>query len=1193
MKWTKEQESAIRARGCNLLVSAAAGSGKTAVLVERIKQMILKDGIDVDRLLIVTFTNAAAGEMRERIGATLLEELEKKSENEEYVRKQLNLLNHATINTLHSFCMEIVRRHFHLIDIDPNFRIGDETEIAILKLETLEELFEQKYKEADEGFLELVERFGGNREDTPLQELVLNLYDFIQSKPYPYKWLRENIEAFQMDLDSFQKSLWYQMMLEQIQLDLCGAKEILIEAKKLCEKPDGPAGYLEAILDDIQGIEALMESLKEGWESIYRQVKKFKHKRLGRVSKAVDEVLKDSVKGLRQQAKDVISGIKEKFLSKEPHQYIEDLNALYPSMCALYDLIISFESGYKEKKAERGIADFNDLEHYALSILENEQVAKEYQNQYAYIFVDEYQDSNIVQETILNFIKRDDNLFMVGDVKQSIYRFRLADPTLFMEKYETYQNREGVRNRRIDLGKNFRSREEIIDGVNFIFKQIMTRELGEMHYDEDAYLYKGIDTQHPEKSPIEIFLIQKEVQVDEEEEEDWKALEDIEAEAKVAAERIKELQGTPIYDSRTENFRRLTFKDIVVLLRTTKNWAPIFQEVFMEMDIPVYADVNTGYFDTVEVSVFINLLRIIDNKRQDVPLLSVMRSSIGKFCIEELIQIRMAAQGKSFIEALEKYSQEGEELPLKNKCALFLERLAEWKEESRYMQLEAFIWKLFMDTGYYDYVGAMPGGVQRQANLRMLLNRARQFQATSFKGLFNFIQFIDKLKQSSSDMGAAKILGENDNVVRIMSIHKSKGLEFPVVIVGGMGKQFNLSDMNAPVLFHKDLGIGPKYVDPQRRRYGDTIVKEIMRNCLQKESLSEEMRILYVALTRAKEKLILIGTVKDLEREAQKWAEPVNTFNLLRSKNYLDWIAPVLMRHPDGGLLREWANVEWGADQLLEDSSKWNIQSRSKKDIWKEKKKRETDKLVLRQKLEEFSENLSEEVQQWVDQRLSWQYPHQAAVNIPSKLSVTEINRLVSKKLDRFELEIPSLIQKPRFMEGKKLFSGAEKGTIIHFVMQHLRLDAVGNVEDIQEQIARMVAAELITSEEAAIIDSRQILLFFESPIGRRMLSAPKVYREISFNFVKKACEISQEWKDCNEDLLIQGIIDCYFEEENGLILVDYKTDSLFWGGRREMIEQYRTQIKLYKEALEMITNKKVQEAYLYLFSTNEALKIY
>jgi len=405
-----------------------------------------------------------------------------------------------------------------------------------------------------------------------------------------------------------------------------------------------------------------------------------------------------------------------------------------------------------------------------------------------------------------------------------------------------------------------------------------------------------------------------------------------------------------------------------------------------------------------------------------------------------------------------------------------------------------------------------------------------------------------------------------------------------------------LSDLNAPVLFHKDLGIGPKYVDPKLRRYTDTIVKRIMRNCLQKEGLSEEMRVLYVALTRAKEKLILIGAAKNLDKEAQRWAKPLNAFHLLRSKNYLDWIASVLMRHPDGELLREWAGVQWEAGQLLEDLSQWRIQVRSKKDIWQEKEKREADKLSLRRKLEgfeEFSESLSEDVRQWVDQRLSWQYPYQSAVNIPSKLSVTEINRLVSKKLNRFELEIPSLIQKPRFMEGKKLFSGAEKGTIVHFVMQHLQLDAVHTVEEIQEQLERMVAAELITSEEAAVVDSRQILLFFESTIGRRMLSAPKVYREISFNFVKKACEISQEWKDCNEDLLIQGIIDCYFEEEDGLILVDYKTDSLLWGGREEMVEQYRTQIKLYKEALEIITDKKVREAYLYLFSTNEALKIY
>ncbi len=1197
MQWTDEQQNAITARGCNLLVSAAAGSGKTAVLVERIKQMILKDKIDIDRLLIVTFTNAAAGEMRERIGIALLEELEKRKENEENIRRQLNLLNQATISTLHSFCMEIVRRHFHIINIDPNFRIGDTTEIGILKMESLEDLLEEEYKKADERFLGLVERFGGNREDTPLQELILKLYDFIQSKPHPYDWLKEKAEDFGMDLETFKNSLWYQTIIEQIRLELSGAREKFIKAKEFCEKPGGPIKYKEAILDDIQQTDNLIKSLDEYLEDFSHQIRNNTHKTLARVSKKdVNEELQNTVKELRQQGKDILKEIKEKFFAKSLKEYIEDLNNLYPYMKYLNNLVFNFATIYKQRKIERGIVDFNDLEHYALAILENEQIAKEYRDRYEYIFVDEYQDSNIVQETILNFIKRDNNLFMVGDVKQSVYRFRLADPTLFMEKYKTYQNQKGVVHRRIDLGKNFRSRGEIIDGVNFIFKHIMTKELGEMNYDTNAYLYRGIESHDGADSPVEVYFIEKVVENNEiaetNEFEEWEELEDMEAEAKVAAEKIKQLLQTTIYDSRIEKFRNIFPKDIVVLLRTTKNWAQTFLEVFMEEGIPVYADINTGYFDTLEISIFMNLLKIIDNKRQDTPLLSVMRSTIGKFSIEELIEIRTHNKEESFSDAMQEYAQYGEETFLREKCSLFLEKLSKWKEEARYMYLDEFIWKLFMDTGYYDYVGAMPGGVQRKANLRMLLERARQFQDTSIKGLFNFIKFIDKLKQSSADMGTAKILGENDDVVRIMSIHKSKGLEFPVVIVGGLGKQFNLTDTNAPILFHKDLGIGPQYVDPELRCYTDTIAKIAMKSCIRTENLSEEMRILYVAMTRAKEKLIMIGSIKDIEKAARNWAAPLSIYNLSKGKNYLDWIAPVIMRHPDGKLLRKCAKVEWAEEKLFNDNSKWVLYRLNKKDVWKKEYKKTVDKLALQRYLQNFKENFSQDEQEFVNQRLSWQYPYSSALNIPSKLSVTEIRKLSLKGLEPLGWDIPSLIQKPKFVEEEKSFSGAEKGTIIHFVMQHLDLENVESIDKINAQIQRMIDCELLTMEEASVIEDWRILAFFNSHIGKRMLSASNVYREVPFNFIKKACDIAVDWQDCKENLLIQGIIDCYFEEGDGIILLDYKTDYLFFGSRKEMIEQYRIQMELYKEALESITCKKVKETYLYLFSANEEVKL-
>ncbi|QEK11428.1 helicase-exonuclease AddAB subunit AddA [Crassaminicella thermophila] len=1186
--WTTDQKSAIDSRGSNLLVAAAAGSGKTAVLVERIIQMIIKDKIDIDRLLIVTFTNAAAGEMRERIGAAILEELEKKDENEEHLRRQMNLLNRASISTLHSFCIDVVKKYFHLIDIDPNFRIGDATETSIMKIEVIQELFEREYEKEEEGFIGLVERFGGNKEDTPLQELVLKLYEFIQSKPYPKKWLKDRVEDFCLDMDGFEKTKWYETIVKQIEISLAGAKEAFLAAKDLCLRPNGVAAYTEAILEDIRIIDELETSLKAGLTSFYYALENVSHKRLGR-TKDVDEILKEEIKGLREQGKDIIKSIKEDILVKSPKDYIKDLNELYPYMKYLYNLVIDFESLYHEKKVEKGIVDFNDLEHYALAILENEQVGKEYQKRFEYIFVDEYQDSNIVQETILGFIKKEDNLFMVGDVKQSIYRFRLADPSLFIEKYETFKNDSNAINRRIDLSKNFRSREEVIDGVNFIFKNIMTKELGEIDYDESAYLYKGAENEPMDDLAIELNLIEKNAQ--EEMEEEFEEIEDMEVEARITAKRIKALLDNEIYDSKLKEYRNITYKDIVILLRTTKNWAQTFLEVFIEEGIPAYADVNTGYFEAIEVNIFMNLLKIIDNKRQDIPLLSVMRSPIGGFDTEELIKIRVQSSKKTYFEAIEEYIEQIDD-PLALKCKNFLEKINKWKDSSRYIHLDDFIWNLLKETGYYDYAGAMPGGIQRQGNLRVLVDRARQFQNTSIKGLFNFIKFIDKLKDSSGDMGTAKTLGENDDVVRIMSIHKSKGLEFPVVIVAGMGKQFNLMDINSQVLFHKDLGIGPRYVDPNIRQYTDTIAKIAMKNKIKIESLSEEMRILYVALTRAKDKLILIGSIKDIEKSAKKWTKGMTPFYLSKGRCYLDWIGPVLMRHKDGENLREWANVLWNEDMLMKDNSKWNIKRIHKTDIQKEEIEKKINKLSYLKFLRDFDEKAIKKDYAFVAKRLDWSYPNKVATKIPSKLSVTDIKRISAKELDSMGMNIPSLIQKPNFMNENKQFAAAEKGTIIHFVMQHLDLNNIESKEAIKEQIEKMVEAELLKIEEADVVDISKILTFFESNIGKRICKAKNVFREVPFNFVKKACEVIPNLYDCEESLLIQGVIDCYFEQEDGLVLVDYKTDYIGFGRKEEIVKKYRIQVDLYKEALEKITNKKVKESYLYLFHLDEEVKL-
>lgn len=1194
--WTKEQQAAIDARGSNLLVAAAAGSGKTAVLVERIIQIILKDKIDIDKLLIVTFTNAAAGEMRERIAEAIMEEMEKKTNQEEHLRRQINLLNRASITTIHSFCIDVVRKHFHIIDVDPGFRIGDVTETSIMRLEALEELFEEEYEGANDVFFQLVEAFGGAREDRPLQDLVLKIYGFIQSQPYPEAWLKEKVEEFSLTIEDFNDSSWIRTIKSRIEIQLKGAMDILKDALDIAQKPGGPEVYEEAILSDLGQIRKLYDNLHMPITSFYDRLNSIKHDRL-KTSKESDPVLREESKGLRDKAKDIIKDIKDNIFTVSPEEYVEDLNKLYPLMGYLYKLVTRFTNIYAGKKSDRGIVDFNDLEHYALKILANDLVAKEYKERFEYIFVDEYQDSNIVQETLIQSIRRKDNLFMVGDVKQSIYRFRLADPTLFIEKYETFGEKEEDINRRIDLAKNFRSRGEVLDGVNYIFRYIMSRELGEIDYDDRAALYQGASFEPLEDPSIEVNLIEKNMEIDEDIEEELQELADIEVEARIVAKRIKELLNEEIYDARIKSYRKLEYKDIVVLLRTTQNWAQSFLEVFVTEGIPTYADANTGYFEAIEVNMFLNLLRIIDNKRQDTPLLSVMRSPIGDFTTEELINIRINDKSGTYYDAIEKYIEENDD-DLKCKLISFIEKLNQWSNESRYIKIDQFIWKLFMDTGYYYYVGAMPGGLQRQANLRILFDRASQFEKTSIKGLFNFIKFIEKLQGSKGDMGAAKILGENDNVVRIMSIHKSKGLEFPIVITAGTGKNFNLRDTSADVLLHKDLGLGPKFVDPELRTYRDTIAKLAMKDQIKIESLSEEMRILYVAFTRPKDKLIVVGSLRNIEKQVKNWNKTDNIYSLMNGRNYLDWIGAALIKHPDGEVLRQFGDFDYDNSKYKDENSKWTINILGRQTIVLEEQEKLLKEEEYKEKLinfnrENFPPNTYTDYKDEIYGRLNWQYVYPKATIIPSKLSVSDIKRANFHEMDSIVHQIPTLVKSPKFMEGKKAFTAAERGTIIHFVLQHLDLNNVDSEDHIHNQVEFMVARELITEEEAKVVNVEKILNYFNSSIGKRMLMAKNVYRESPFIIEKSATDVIKESsEELEEKLLVQGIIDCYFEEEDGFVLVDYKNDIVLNGDVHSVVAKYEVQLSLYKEALERVTERKVKETYLYLFDMDQGVRI-
>lgn len=1195
-KWTKDQEKAIKTRGKNLLVSAAAGSGKTAVLVERIIKLITEDMIDINKLLIVTFTNATAGEMRERVLDALIKEIEKGSEYEEHLRRQITLLGRSFITTLHSFCIDIVRKNFHLVGIDPSFRIGDMTETSILIQEALDEVLEAEYETANKHFIELVEGFGGNREDIKLQELILKTYGFIQSKPYPKKWLEESTDKFNMTKSEFENSEWIQTIKNSIKIELEGSKEILQGAIDDCNKSFGPKEYEEALLIDINNIDDFLNSLNASMESFYQNIYDIKHPKLktirGNRKIEVDESLQKEVKELRDKYKDNIKTLKEKILVKSFDEYLDQINTMYPMMKYLGEVVIKFGDKYSEKKLDKGILDFNDLEHYALTILEDDEVHKEYKRKFDHIFVDEYQDSNIVQETILNRIKRDNNLFMVGDVKQSIYRFRLADPSLFIEKYETYDKTGDGPNRRIDLSQNFRTRGEILDGINYLFKSFMSKRLGEIDYTEDAYLYKGLDFEEIEDPNIELNIIENVIEYSDELSEELEEMSSIEAEASFTASRIKSLIGQRTFNAKKNEYMEIDYKDIVVLLRSPKAWAPIFTEIFTREGIPVYTDDNSGYFDTIEINMFLDLLKLIDNKRQDLPLIGVMRSPIGGFKIEELIKLRLENKEESYYKALENYTlNNADELKIKLKG--FLDKLERWGVEARYLKLDEFIWKLLIETGYYHYVGAMPGGIQRQANLRILVDRASQFEKSAINGLFLFLRFIDKLTKSKGDMGSAKTLGENENVLRIMSVHKSKGLEFPVVICCGLGKKFNLRDVQQDILLHKDLGLGPKFVDIEKRIYNQTLPQLAIKRKMKIENLSEEMRILYVALTRAIDKLILIGSVRELQRESKKWLRGTTLFNLVRGQSYLDWICSSVARHIDGEPLRKLGKSSFNESLIdKEEPSRWTINFINKTDLYLREIEKNEGNTQERLKLEKFHLEAEPKYKELIQNRFEWEYPNSCDVGIPSKLAVSDIKKASAQNMNDIVFKIPSLVKRPDFIEGDKPFTKAEVGTIIHFVMQHLDQGRISNSSQIQEQVDEMTTRELLTFEEAKVVNVDKILNFFRSNIGKRILKADKVYKEAPFILKKMAADVIDDLEDCSEEVLIQGIIDCYFEEGEELILVDYKTGHVFGGDIKAVVERYRVQMELYKEALEKITEKKVKESYIYLFDIDEEVLI-
>lgn len=1213
VKWTNEQLQAIQEKNSNILVAAAAGSGKTAVLVERIIHKIIDEQMDIDKILVVTFTNAAASEMRERILEAIYKKLEENPENV-HLQRQIILLNKASICTIHSFCLNVIHNHFYEIDLPSNFKIADTAEIDLLKQEVLDDLFEQKYTENDKNFIELLENYTNYRGDEALQELVLKIYKFIQSSPFPIKWLQEKLELLKIEDKDISQTIWGKLIIQTVDDDIQESiMQLEVTKSKMALYPEMTKFY-QTISEDIINLQDLQKY--NSWDELYIKLLNFNFSKWP-VDKKVINDLKEDSKEIRDKVKKHIKEKTAKLLSCSQEQAVKDLKIITPILEKLSNLVTEFTKNFAEKKKEKNCIDFNDIEHFALKILLDEnnnptEVAKKYKEKFEEIAIDEYQDSNLVQEAILTSISKGNNIFMVGDVKQSIYKFRQARPELFLQKYDEYKNKEEKAqedNLKIQLFRNFRSRQNILNITNLVFESIMSKELGDINYNENEYLNYGANYPEPEEiknyagiAELDIIDLKEDESITafegEEDEEEQERVEDDVLEAKFVANKIQELLNSNymVFDKK-QGYRKIRPKDIVILLRAISNLSPIYEKELSDLELPVFSDTSGTYLDTVEIQTILSVLKIIDNPLQDIPLVVVLRSSICNFTDNDLITIRLTDRNCNFYEALIKTRLicDGD---LKNKIESFLEKLEKWKSISQYMPLDEFIWQIYLDTGYYQYVGLLPNGAMRQANLKTLFEKAKQYEKASFKGLFNFIQFIDKLKKQNGDLASAKLIGENEDVIRIMSIHKSKGLEFPVVFLCNSHKKFNMQDLNDNILLHQDIGFGPTIMDTTRKIKYSSIAKDAIKLKMKQETLSEEQRILYVALTRAKEKLYITGRSKDFTKYVQdknKVLEMYESENIKldaklmkKANSYLDWIMYVYLFNQGRTITLK------GESYKLSDIITLNVSN--KKDLLKALAKEEVvEQIDLKEKIEQILKNKSDEEnkksEQALKELLEWKYDYIVDTTLPTKSSVTKIKQEkikleeMLKGIESEEVEYKKSYT-PKFMQEDKKISSAEKGTLVHLCIQRLDERKDYELKDIQNMILNLVEKEIITQNEADAIDVNLIYQYTKSQLFEELRKAKEVHKEQPFYINIPAKDVVSEAENSKKNILVQGIIDLYYIDKNdNLVLIDFKTDYISNepNAKEKILDKYKVQLEIYKTALEQALNRKTSKTALCL----------
>lgn len=1207
VRFTEKQQEVIDARGCNLLVSAAAGSGKTAVLVERIITMLTKDtpSVSVDELLIVTFTEAAAAEMKERIREAMEKALEQDPDNE-HLKRQISLIQQAQITTIHSFCMSVIRENFHVIDLDPGFRVGDEGELKLLKHDVLEELLEAYYQEGKAEFVDFVECYASGRDDKKIEELILQIYDFSQSYPDAESWLNECRARYALTgNEMLQQADYIRYLTAYVRQSLVDIGEKMEALLMICRDAHGPYMYQERILEDCDRIRKICKA--DTYPQLYEELQKLGWDSLPRCTdKDVDEDLATQVKQGRNQAKKIIKSLTDQFFYQAPTAMADTMCQAENNMNMLAELTVKFSEAYAEKKRSRNLIDFNDMEHLALRILIESKdgeavpsaVARMYQERYREILIDEYQDSNLVQETLLTSVSKVSrgicNIFMVGDVKQSIYRFRLSRPELFMEKYDSYQ--EGSTDKRkIDLHKNFRSRREVLDSTNFIFRQIMTKGFDGIEYDENASLYVGADYPACEDCETELLLLDKQAFAD-----------DVhECEALAVAQRIRELVGHQLVrDSHTGEMRPATYGDIVILMRSLAGWSDVYARVLNDEGIPTYTGSGAGYFETVEIRMVLDYLRILDNPRQDIPLTAVLLHPLTGFTEDDLAMIRIGCRTGCFYDCVTAYVQDGEDLNLREKLRQFLDAFAALRQKTVYLSIYELLCLLTEETGYGDYIAAMPGGRQRKANLQMLKEMAQNFEKTSYKGLFHFVRYVGQLQKYEVDYGEASLSDESASVVRMMSIHKSKGLEFPIVIVAGMGKQFNRQDTVRSILLHSDLGIGLDAIDYERRTIVPTLLKNVLKLRLVQDMASEELRILYVAMTRAKEKLIMIGSQDHMANRLKDFTElrfrektSLPYTRIAEAKSYLDWVLPALYRNQSmGDYLNSYDMEVPFANPLYRQESYIRVRRvdpeilmckaavHLTKDCDREREIQDIDPDRIYDS--KFYEHLKEQ--------LLYVYPSREAGRLYQTLSVSELKKQAYEEEQQEQMfpeeEVYPLL--PGFLKEKEALGAADRGTAYHRVMELLDYTATENADDLIRQKDRWVEKGLIKREMAEVTEDRDVLRFLGNDLGRRMVraaKAEKLYCEQPFVIGMKSEEIRTDYP-AGEMILVEGIIDVWFEEDDGLVILDYKTDRV--RSANELIKRYEAQMKYYARALAQLTGRPVCEMWIYSFHLGEEIRI-